>query len=323
MNIASLFSGCGGLDLGFESKGFNIIWANEYDKTIYPTYKHNFPNTKLDTRNLCDIPSEEIPDCDGIIGGPPCQSWSAGGARKGFKDKRGNLFLEFIRVIRDKQPSFFVAENVEGLLRSNNKDALARIIEQFEEAGYIVTYTLLNASDYGVPQDRKRVFFIGTKNVQVGLVDLPKKRVTLRDSIYDLKESAVPSDGWNTNQNIKLNAHEYISEVTSGYSSQFLSRNRVRSWDEFGYTVPASGRHVTFHPSAPKMIKLEDEDCFEFVEGHTYRRLSVRECARIQTFPDTFELLYDKVNNGYKMIGNAVPVKLASLVACELKRIFS
>jgi DNA (cytosine-5)-methyltransferase 1 len=320
MKIVSLFSGCGGLDLGFESQGFKIIWSNENDKTIHLTYKANFPNTKLDTRSIIDIPSDEIPDCDGIIGGPPCQSWSAAGSHKGFEDKRGNLFFEFIRVIKDKQPKFFVAENVEGLLRSNNKEALARIIEQFEAAGYVVSHTLLNASSFGVPQDRKRVFFIGMKGIKVKLDDIPKEHKTLHDAIFDIKDNAIKSNGWNSNHNVSINAHEYISETTNGYSSQYMSRNRVRGWDEFGYTVPASGRHVTQHPSAPKMVKVEGSDLFEFVNDYEYRRFTVRECARIQTFPDTFKLLYDKVNNGYKMIGNAVPVKLASVVANEIKK---
>ena len=106
-NIISLFAGAGGLDLGFKKAGFQTIWANEYDKEIWETYQKNFPNTKLDKRSVVDIGSNEIPNAIGLIGGPPCQSWSEAGALKGIEDKRGQLFFEFIRILRDKKPLFF------------------------------------------------------------------------------------------------------------------------------------------------------------------------------------------------------------------------
>ena len=112
MNIISLFSGAGGLDLGFHQAGFNTIWANEYDKEIWETFETNFSNTKLDRRSIVNIPSSEIPDAIGLIGGPPCQSWSEAGSLRGINDKRGQLFFEFIRVLRDKKPLFFLVENV-------------------------------------------------------------------------------------------------------------------------------------------------------------------------------------------------------------------
>ena len=160
MNIISLFSGAGGLDLGFKKAGFNIIWANEYDKTIWETYKNNH-NTPLDCRDIRNIPSNEIPECDGIIGGPPCQSWSEAGAQRGIDDSRGKLFYEFIRILKDKQPKFFVAENVSGMLADLHKEAVKNILHHFENAGYNITVNLVNAADYDVPQDRKRVFYIG------------------------------------------------------------------------------------------------------------------------------------------------------------------
>ena len=154
MKIVSFFSGAGGLDLGFEQAGFNIIYANEYDKTIWETFEKNH-SAFLDKRDIRDIKSEEIPDCDGIIGGPPCQCWSEAGKMKGFEDARGQLFFEFIRILKDKQPKFFVAENVVGMLSSAHGDAVQNILKLFDEANYDVSLTLVNASDYGIPQDRK------------------------------------------------------------------------------------------------------------------------------------------------------------------------
>lgn len=318
MNLVSLFSGCGGLDLGFERAGFNIIWANELDKTIHETYRKNFPNTFLDTRDIKNIPSQDIPDCDGIIGGPPCQSWSCGGMKKGFKDKRGLLFLEFIRIITEKQPKFFLAENVKGIL--SKKKELSEILLMFEKAGYNVMYFLVKVSEYGVAQDRERVFFIGTKNMRF-VPELKKsKKIVLRDIIYDIRDTAVPSCGWDTNRNVVLNSHEYLDSNICGYSPHYMSRNRVRSWDEPGFTVVSSARHVTLHPSSPPMVKIK-KDLFSFVENSTYRRLSVRECARIQSFPDAFLFFYKKISDGYKMVGNSVPPIISEKIAKNIKKI--
>ncbi len=158
MNLVSLFSGAGGLDLGFERAGFNVVAANEYDKTIWETYEKNH-KTKLIKGDICGIPSDMFPDCDGIIGGPPCQSWSEAGSLKGINDPRGQLFYQYIRILKDKYPKFFLAENVKGMMAKRHNDAVENIVSQFEEAGYDVFIHLLNASDYGVPQDRKRVHY--------------------------------------------------------------------------------------------------------------------------------------------------------------------
>jgi DNA (cytosine-5)-methyltransferase 1 len=161
MNIVSFFAGAGGLDLGFQKAGFNVTWANEYDREIWETYEKNHLQTKLDRRSIVDIKSSEVPECDGIIGGPPCQSWSEAGTKRGIIDKRGQLFYEFMRILADKQPKFFLAENVSGMLLPTHKFALDNIKEMFKDCGYELSFKLLNVSDYGVLQDRKRVFFVG------------------------------------------------------------------------------------------------------------------------------------------------------------------
>ena len=157
MQIVSLFTGAGGLDLGFEKAGFNIVWANEFDKTIWDTFRANFSHSKLDGRSIVDIPSSDVPSAVGIIGGPPCQSWSEAGAGRGIKDNRGQLFYEYIRILKDKEPLFFLAENVSGILLPKHKEAFEGILSQFKSLDYNVNFSLLNAHDYDVPQDRKRV----------------------------------------------------------------------------------------------------------------------------------------------------------------------
>ncbi|WP_034597363.1 DNA cytosine methyltransferase [Lacrimispora aerotolerans] len=321
MKLVSFFSGAGGLDLGFEKAGFDIVFANEYDKTIWDTYRKNH-SSPLDTRDIRQIQSSEVPDCDGIIGGPPCQSWSEAGALKGIEDARGQLFFDYIRILRDKQPKFFLAENVVGMLSSRHQQAVENIKHQFINAGYDLSVTLINVSDYGIPQDRKRVFYIGTRK------DLGKSFVfpeathdfkNLQQAIGDLQDTALPAlDKNKANPNVIIPNHEYFF---GNYSTIFMSRNRVRQWDECGFTVQASGRQAQLHPQAPIMPKL-DKNKHIFVEGkeHLYRRMTIRECARLQTFPDDFEFIYTKVDDGYKMVGNAVPVEMARIIAESIKK---
>ncbi|WP_425422587.1 DNA cytosine methyltransferase [Phaeodactylibacter xiamenensis] len=324
MKLVSFFAGAGGLDLGFENAGFNVIWANEYDKDIWGTYEANHPQTELDRRSITQIKEEEVPECDGIIGGPPCQSWSAAGALRGIDDKRGQLFFDFIRILEAKQPKFFLAENVSGMLVPRHRQALENIKGMFRNAGigYELSFKMLNASDYSVPQDRKRVFFIGYRRDLGKKFEFPmphQTQLTLEDAIWDLKDNVVPAgEGNYKNMACKVPNHEYF---TGGFSSIYMSRNRVRSWDEVSFTIQAGGRHAPLHPQAPKM-ELVERDVRRFIPGfeHLYRRLSVRECARIQTFPDDFIFKYKNVAAGYKMIGNAVPVKLGEALASRIRK---
>lgn len=333
MKIVSLFSGCGGLDLGFKKAGFDIIWANEFDKSIWETYELNHKDTFLDRRSIINISTNEIPDCDGIIGGPPCQSWSIGGGKRGLEDKRGQLFWDYIRIIDAKNPIFFVAENVKGMLLSRYGTALDSLKQAFKSAGkygYNLYFQLVNAADYGVPEDRERVLFIGIRKDINLKYEFPKpispkgNRITLRDTIGDISE-ANPRPVSNGKINIhndddNLPNNEYL---VGGFSPIYMSRNRVRGWDEVSFTIQASGRQAPIHPNAPKMVYC-GVDKYKFVteEINSYRRLSVREVARIQTFPDDFIFKYDNISNGYKMVGNAVPVNLAYIVADSLSKLF-
>ncbi len=322
MDIVSLFSGAGGLDLGFEKAGFTIKWANEFDPTIWDTFQNNFPKTYLDKRSIVEVESKDIPCSIGVIGGPPCQSWSEAGAGRGLNDTRGQLFFEYIRVLRDKEPLFFLAENVSGILLSRHKEAFQHILDQFNSLNYNVTYKLLNAKDYGVPQDRKRVIIVGFHRKTGKAFNFPEPFTispTLKDAIWDLKECAIKGKQYNkTNGNLEIPNHEYMD---GNFSTIYMSRNRVRNWDEQSFTIQAGGRHAPIHPQAPKM-KFIEQDKRIFVPGkeYLYRRLSVRECARIQTFPDNFVFIYSNIADGYKMIGNAVPVKFAEVLANEIKK---
>ena len=320
MNIISIFAGAGGLDRGFENAGFNVVWANEYDKKIWDTYKRNHPNTYLETKSITEVKVDEIPDnIIGLIGGPPCQSWSLAGSMRGIEDERGKLFFDYLRILKAKKPLFFVAENVPGMLSSKHIDQFNNIKNMFIDCGYRVNHSLLNASDYGVAQDRKRVIMVGyRKDLQIEFnfdnlkKELPKK--TLADILADLPEPLPALEKNKTNGHTdKIANNEYF---TGDFSSMFMSRNRIRKWNEQSFTIQAGARHAPIHPSFDPMGNI-DKDKWEF-SGPKYRRLSVRECARIQSFPDDFIFVYESLADAYKMIGNAVPVKLSEVIATEI-----
>lgn len=331
--IVSLFSGAGGLDRGFEKENFEIIWANENDKKIIPTFQYNFSNVFLDKRNITDISVKDIPNADGIIGGPPCQSWSAAGSHRGINDSRGRLFLEnYINIIKHKKPKFFLAENVPGIEYAKHNDSFNTILENLKMIGYNISYKVYNTHNYGVAQSRKRLVIVGYASCyedHFKLSDYKGEKKCLKDVIFDLKDNAVAAlKRTLPNPEVKFLNHEYNNTPLDKNSFHYMSRNRVRDWNEPSFTIPATGRHVPQHPNAPKMIpkldkngnKVVNEMIFKTNHIKKYRRLTVRECARIQGFDDKYKFIYDNVDHGYKMIGNAVPIEFAKLVAKEIKK---
>lgn len=326
MKVVSLFAGCGGLDLGFEQAGFDVIWANEFDPNIHETYRLNHPHTTLNTSDIRTIRGTDVPNCDGIIGGPPCQAWSEGGKQKGLDDPRGRLFLDYIRIVAEKKPKFFVIENVRGILEEQHQKSLDMFLKLLSECGYNITYELLNAADYKIPQDRFRVFFVGIRTDIRNKFSFPEATtttpITLKQAIGDITE--VPRPFYKnsvSSENLQRANHDVY---TGPYDSKYMSRNRVRNWNELSFTIQALAKNTPQHPQAPRMQYVStSERTFARGYEHLYRRLSVRECARIQTFPDRFKLLYSKIEDGYKMVGNAVPPRLAYNIAKEISNTFS
>jgi DNA (cytosine-5)-methyltransferase 1 len=320
MQIISLFSGCGGLDKGFTNAGFKLAYANDFDKDVVETFEKNH-GIKIDTRSISEVKSEEMPDCIGVVGGPPCQSWSLAGEMRGLQDPRGQLLYEYARIIKDKRPLFFVAENVAGLVSKTHLPEFLKLIKRFEELGYVVSYKLLNAKDFNVPQERKRVIVVGYRADLGRKFEFPepeKEQVTLKEAIGSLPASVPAKDKNKPNERLPLPNHEHM---IGSFSTIYMSRNRRRDWGDTSFTIQAGGRHAPLHPSSSKMKKVEaDKWVFEGGSQAKHRRLSVRECAKIQTFPDEFIFYYDNVAKGYKMIGNAVPVKLAEAIARKIKQ---
>ncbi len=326
MNLASFFSGAGGLDQGFKKEGFSTLFANEFDPQIANTFAKNHPEAKLYVGSIADLLETSLlpAGIDGFIGGPPCQSWSAAGAKRGADDPRGQLFFTYLNLIERYQPKFFVAENVPGILTERNKESLQSLLRLMTDSGYNVSYGLMDAANYGVAQDRKRVIFVGIrKDLNTWFARPPenKTKKTLLSAIGDLNPNARAAnfgESFEFDELKRIANHHYLAN--EHFSPIYMSRNRVRPWNAQSFTIQASASHAPLHPLAPAM-QLVGKDKFRFDPSaqEQYRRLSVRECARIQDFPDSYVFEYKTIGIGYKMIGNAVPVGLAAAVARGVK----
>lgn len=390
--VASLFSGCGGLDLGFINCGYEIIWANDFFKDAVDTYRKNIGD-HIVYGDITQIPSSEIPDdFDILLGGFPCQGFSVANNKRSMEDERNFLYKELLRLINDKQPKFFVGENVKGLLSMQKGKVIEMIIQDFKSLGYEVQYKLLKASDYGVPQNRERVIIIGNR---LGLKNpFPKKThglisddaqndlkpyVTVKEVVEELanvrpRDSSFEHNGKVIHNHVartnvadkfwgrkhKINQHEicdYLKywRTKSGWTTKKIDEHfgyahtaghwfrkdnnsgsipnpsdwwelkkilgfdetydravtelelkeikfeqslRINNWDTPSDTITATGPEI--HPNRE-------------------RRMSVRECALIQSFPDDF-VFCGSLGNMYKQIGNAVPVLLAQKIAESIKK---
>ena len=301
----SLFAGAGGLDMGFDRSGFKTIWANDFNADACKTHE-KWSNAKVVCSDIAKVDASAIPDADIMLGGFPCQGFSLSGPRK-IDDSRNVLYKHYVRIIKEKKPYMFVGENVKGLLTMGNGSIIEAIISDFSDCGYNVFCKLLNAKHYGVPEDRERVIIVGfRKDLGIMHFDYPAPRnyiVTMREALKNVP-SPKPDEICN-----------------APYSSRYMSRNRKRGWDDVSYTIPAMAKQVTLWPGSPDMIK-EDKDLWHFGADGETRRFSWREAAAIQTFPADLEFCGD-LTSKYKQIGNAVPVKLAEIIATHLYALLS
>ena len=306
MKIISLFSGAGGLDLGLIKAGNEIIWANDIDKDAVETYKAN-----IGTHIICDdiknIDIDTLPDADVVVGGFPCQGFSVANRLRTVEDNRNQLYKFFYSTIKVKQPKYFIAENVKGILSLGKGEVIKQIVADFEDAGYITTVNLVNMANYGVPQTRQRVIIIGQRkdiadrmlfifpeptNSKDGK-ELPKW-VSIKEALEHMPDPDLPND---------LPNHVY-----SAYKVEFRNFTGHRQTDpeKPSPTILARGNGKGGVCAIPHY--------------NGKRRLSIRESASVQTFPEDFEF-HGAMNSCYRQIGNAVPVKFAKLLGEELRRL--
>lgn len=298
--VISLFSGCGGLDLGFHKAGFNIVFANDFDKEACESYKNNIGNHIL-CKDIYNLKDDEVPNADILIGGFPCLGFTvANGKNRNIDSKYNALYLEYARILNAKQPKYFLVENVAGIQSGEvfKKNFHENILPTFEKCGYRLKYKLLIASDYGVPQNRKRIIILGCRNDIKKEVEYPtfkiEKPKTLRDAIGDLPEDYDDKIPNHIGSSHKVKINGYVG-------------NRVLDWDKPSPTITGRGSRsggAVIHP-----------------HPNLKRRLTVRECARIQSFPDSF-VFYGPIGANYAQIGNAVPPLMSFYIANEFRKVF-
>lgn len=336
LRIIDCFCGAGGLSLGFEKAGFKVVYAFDLDEASIKTYKNNPQHHhgpafvrdiyKVNKKSIEEDLGGKLGEIDVVIGGPPCQGFSV--QRRGDdNDPRNHLVLEYIRVILDIKPRFFVMENVGGLLSPRGRPYLEELKKRCEEAGYIIKRDKLIASNYGVPQSRKRVFIVGEK-AKGGKTcfSFPKPsgepEKTVRDAIADLMhvdEECIPNHKADKLSAINL---ERIKSIKEGEGRDSLPEHLQLNChkNNTGHRhLDTYGRMAWDKPSPTVTARFDSFSRGRFGHPELDRTITLREGARLQTFPDDFEFLGSKVEVA-RQIGNAVPPVLAEKVAEEIKR---
>ncbi|MCW5668461.1 MAG: DNA cytosine methyltransferase [Hydrogenophaga sp.] len=335
IRVLSLFSGCGGMDFGVESAGGHVIFSNDVFADACKTLEKYFPGADIRNEDIAGIST--FPDADVVVGGYPCQSFSMAGNRDPEKDERTSLYKQFLRVISVVRPKYFVAENVSGLKQLSSGTFLKEQLDAYGKEGYNVSHHVLNAKDYGVPQSRKRLFIVG-----------------VRKDLNQVFEFPSPTHGKETKKSGPLKPYTSHGEaiknmplwpegefyerpdVEGNFSWYYMSRNRKAKWADPAFTVVANWRHITLHPASPVMTltwsnladgwkqRWDFSSEYEHLEANPKRpkleharRLSWRECARIQTFESRFTPVGDTASK-FTQIGNAVPPKLAKAIFAHL-----
>jgi len=326
ITYVDLFSGVGGMTLGFEREGFENIFSIDFDETINKTYKQNFPKNTLIEKGIKNLTKKEMlnltngKEVDIIIGGPPCQGFSIAGkiGRNFVDDPRNHLFKEFARVVKILNPKMFVMENVARVYTHNNGKTRDEIISLFKKLGYKVDCQILNSADYGVPQIRKRVFFIGNR---LGIDNkFPEKNV---DKFRTIKEAIDNLPKLNSGETSNMPNHEAMSHSEQMLNKMsYISNGGSRS--EIPEEIrPSSGdprKYIRYNKDNPSVCVTGDmRKIFHYSQN---RALTVRELARIQSFPDNFIFKGSKISQ-QQQVGNAVPPLMAKEIALRIKEMLN
>lgn len=302
--VVSLFSGCGGADQGivgdfffnkkyYDKLPFKLVYATDIDQKALNSHKKNFECGKVVCRDICDTKSEDIPECDIVIGGFPCQSFSTVNPTKDPFDERANLYKQMVRVVEDKRPKIFIAENVKGLMTLHKGTIFKKVIKAFEEAGYTAYPKLFNAADYGVPQKRERVIIVGVRNDLNEQLKFDFPRETHKDKWVPLSV-AVPELA------IDEQKYYFSERAVQGMKNakNNMKRGLYQDLDKPCLTVTSHLAKVSLNSRDPVLLVNPEKEL--------YRRFTPLEAARIQSFPDDFEFAGSETD-AYRQIGNAIP----------------
>lgn len=312
MNVVSLFSGIGGIDLGFQQAGFQLVWANEIDSAACKTYRTNFPNSFLFEGDIRKTDASSIPDCDVLVAGFPCQPFSTAGFQKGFRDPRGNLFFEIVRIINKKQPKIVFLENVENIVDHDNQKTFLRIFTELSECGYDIKYRVLQPFDYaGIPQRRKRIFIVAFRSLELCDNFSFPKECEEKKGISDLIDFSEKQKERYYYDSTYENFNELVSKVKKGKIYSIKNDGTVYC---SGYICPTLIAGMGKFPERIPVI----------MDDFGIRRLTVRECLRFQGFPDTFQMSREiSIEEAYKQIGNSVCVPVVRRIAEEIMKILN
>lgn len=340
--MIDLFAGVGGLSLGFENCGFQVVLANEYDASIAAAYTKNRPNTKMIVDDITKLPidytfGEYKGKVDLIVGGPPCQGFSQKGQRKTINDPRNFLFKYYVDVVSTVQPMYFVMENVPNLLTAENGYFKNEIVTLFSELGYAISAEVLCASDFGVPQNRRRAFIIG-KRTNGRPVKFPQKlchRTSIWDAISDLAylESGEGSEVQNYRFPAQSDYQVLLRKESTLLYNHVATKHSPVALERLAMIPPKGGKeflpkeHLTKSIYSGTWCRMDADDISvtittrfdtpssgKFTHPYLNRAITVREAARIQSFPDRFHF-YGTKTSQMKQVGNAVPPMLAEAVA--------
>lgn len=325
--VIGLFAGCGGLDFGFKKAGYEIVYANDFEKNVKQTYEYNLG--PIEIGDIRKINKSSLPDCDVLLAGIPCQPFSSAGNRKSTEDHRGDLFYEVIDVIKEKSPTVVLFENVRGFLSSRDENGLLmpeRISKELKKLGYDTFYKLLNAADYEVPQNRHRVMIIGIKtnlNIKFNFPDpIPKtKKLTVGSVISKLPPKSDKFEVWDLSpQSINIAKHIPPGGSWKDVPYKNLPDRLKKIRDNIKYyRSPNFYRKFNLDEIMGTITAASTPENSGILHPLELRRYSVREIARFQSFPDKFKFIGDSIPSKYKMIGNAVPVMLAYHIALSIK----
>ena len=308
MNIVSLFCGAGGLDLGFIHAGHKIIWANDIYEDAVATYERNI-GAHVDTRDISAIKSTEIENGEVIVGGFPCQGFSVANWTRSVNDERNKLYREMVRVISDKKPKFFVAENVKGLVSLAKGEVLRNIISDFSNTGFKVYWKVLNCADYGVPQTRQRLIIFGIReDVHTGTPVFPPKPTHHDPRTLPLENG---SKEW-------VNVGRAVSHFPDPDSPNDIPNHKYSKY-KLRFNGHLGHRFIDPEKPAPTVTGRGDERGGVVVLHHpsNERRMSARELAAVQSFPDDY--VFEGNNSSvYRQIANAVPPLLGKAIGTML-----
>jgi len=299
MKIVSLFSGAGGLDLGFVQAGHKVVWANDLYSDAVDTYRKNIGN-HIVCGDITKISSDSIPACDMVIGGFPCQGFSVANTKRNSSDMRNVLYLQLLRVIADKKPAFFLAENVKGLMNFEKGVVFERILSDFADAGYRVSYRLFNAADFGVPQRRERVIIVGVRKDVKYAFDFP---------------TPTHDKGGHNGLHPWIGVGEALADLPDPEDANALP-NHVYSKYKLNFNGYLGHRPLDPAKPAPTVTARGDDKGGVVILPHpnAVRRMTGRELATVQSFPLDFDFC-GRLSSVYRQIGNAVPPLLARALA--------